>query len=127
MLADYIGSSVSGESGRVNGLSIGGNRLPGVDLGASSGTRTALRASIVNLFGGYTVSATERHRMDAIAGVRAGWLRADVDGSCGASVTLPGGTTLAERTGSASVSLDPVDAVIGVRGRWQYDDRWSFP
>jgi hypothetical protein len=127
VLLDYIGLDVSGEGGRAHGVSVGGNLLPGIDLAARSDTRTALRASVVNLLGGYTVLSSERYRMDAVAGVRAGWFGADIDWRLGASVTLPDGTPLVERTGSVSVSLNPVDAVVGVRGRWQIDERWSIP
>jgi hypothetical protein len=128
MMFDYIGMRASGEGSTVGGLNVGG-RLPDpiVSAGLDTGTRTALRADVLNLAGGYAVIETERYRLDAIAGVRWARFQADLDWSLAASVTLPDGTLGLQRAGSTSVSRDPIDAIVGVRGRWRLDEQWSVP
>ena len=129
VLVDYIGLRASGEGSSVGGLNIGGGRLPDpiVSAGLDTGTRTTLRADVLNLFGGYTVLENPRYRLDAIVGLRYARLEADLDWSLGASVTLPDGTLALQRAGTASASRSPLDGVVGVRGRWRLDDHWSFP
>ena len=129
VLADYIGLRASGEGSSIAGLNVGGGRLPDpiVSAGLDTGTRTTLRASVVNLFGGYTLVENERYRLDAIAGVRYARLEAGLDWSLAASVTLPDGTLALQRSGSAAASRDPLDGLVGVRGRWRLDEHWSLP
>ncbi len=129
VLVDYIGLRASGEGSSVGGLNIGGGRLPDpiVSAGLDTGTRTTLRANVLNLAGGYTVIENERYRLDAIAGLRYARLEADLDWSLAGSVTLPDGTLALQRAGSTSASRSPVDGIVGVRGRWRLDDHWSIP
>ena len=126
-MADFIGLRVSGEGSRLNGVSVGGNRLPGLDASVASGSQSTLKATLWNVTGGYALVEDSAYRLDAIAGLRVGRLEANVDWTLSASVTLPDGTPVLARSGSLGASRDVVDGVIGARGRWQIDSRWAVP
>lgn len=129
LLVDFIGLRATGEGSRVRGVSLGGTVLPEGALAAAvdTGTVTTIRTSAWNLVGGYTVFADAHHQVDAIAGLRVARLEASLDWSLSASLTTPDGSAALARSGSARVARTPVDGVIGVRGRWRLDDRWSLP
>jgi hypothetical protein len=59
--------------------------------------------------------------------VRTGRLSAEMDWTLNAAVTLPNGTPALERTGTASGSKTPVDAVVGIKGHYRITERWSVP
>jgi hypothetical protein len=126
-MADFIGLRVSGEGSRLNGVSVGGNRLPGLDASVGSASQSTLKATLWNVTGGYALVEDGAYRLDAIAGLRVGRLEATVDWTLSASVTLPDGTPVLARSGSLGASRDVVDGVIGARGRWQIDSRWAVP
>lgn len=127
VMADFIGLRVSGEGSRLNGVSVGGNRLPGLDASAASASQSTLKAALWNATGGYTLVEDGAYRLEAIAGLRVGRLEANVDWTLSASVTLPDGSPVLARSGSLGASRDVVDGVIGARGRWQIDSRWAVP
>lgn len=129
VLADFIGMRASGEGTRFGGVSIGGGLLPGGPIGADldTGTTTTVKAVLWNVVGGYNLVTNDRYRLDAIAGVRFGRLESTLDWRLSASATLPDGTLVLDRSGSLGVSRSPFDGVIGVRGRYRLDERWSFP
>ena len=126
-MVDFIGLRVSGEGSRLNGVSVGGNRLPGLDASVASSSQSTLKATLWNMTGGYALVEDGSYRLDAIAGLRVGRLQADVDWTLSATVTLPDGTPVLARNGSLGASRDVVDGVIGARGRWQIDSRWAVP
>jgi hypothetical protein len=127
--ADFIGLRATGEGTSLRGVSIGGNLLPDDALSAAvdTGTVTRLQASMWNLTGGYTVFEDARHHVDAIAGVRIVRLEAELDWALSASVNFADGALALARSGTARVTKTPVDAVIGLRGRWRIDERWTIP
>jgi hypothetical protein len=126
-MVDFIGLRVSGEGSRLNGVSVGGNRLPGLDASVASGSQSTIKAALWNVTGGYALVEDGAYRLDAIAGIRVGRLEANVDWTLSAEVTLPDGTPVLARSGSLGASRDVVDGVIGARGRWQIDSRWAVP
>jgi len=127
VMADYIGLRVSGKGSRLNGVSIGGNRLPELDASATSSSQSTLKSTLWNVTGGYALIEDGAYRLDAIAGIRVGKLDASVDWTLSASVNLPDGTPVLTRSGRLDASRDVVDGVIGARGRWQIDSRWAVP
>ena len=127
VMADYIGLRVSGKGSRLNGVSIGGNRLPELDASATSSSQSTLKSTLWNVTGGYALIEDGAYRLDAIAGIRVGKLDASVDWTLSASVNLPDGTPVLARSGRLDASRDVVDGVIGARGRWQIDSRWAVP
>jgi hypothetical protein len=129
VLADFIGVRASGEGTNIGGISLGGGLLPGgpIDVNADAGTTTTLKATIWNIVGGYNLVSDDRNQLDAIAGVRFGKLDATLDWRLSAAVTLPDGTPVLDRSGTIGASRSPFDGVVGVRGRYRLDERWSFP
>jgi hypothetical protein len=129
LMADYIGLRMSGERSTVRDFTIGGTLLPGPRPGVSvdTGTTTSLRADLWNLVGGHSVSDDAAHPVDVVAGVRLGRLASTVDWRLSASLGLPDGTPALDRTGSAGVSKNVTDAIVGLRGTWKIDARWSVP
>jgi len=55
VMVDFIGVRVSGEGSRLNGVTIGGNRLPGLEASAGSSSQSTLKATLWNVAGGYAL------------------------------------------------------------------------
>jgi hypothetical protein len=129
LMADYIGLRTSGQGSTVKDFTIGGTVLPGPRPGVSvdTGTTSSLDADVLNLVGGYAVSSDAAHPVDVIAGVRLGRLSSTIDWRLSASLNLPDGTPTLDRAGSARVSKNVTDAIVGLRGTWRINDKWSVP
>ena len=129
LAADYIGVRAAGQGSSIGGISIGGNLLPGTRPGVSvdTGISSTLRTRLWSVVGGYALATGDAHTVDVIAGMRLGQLEAGIDWRLSGSLTLPNGTPALERTGSAQVSRNVTDAIVGLRGTWKIDGNWSLP
>jgi hypothetical protein len=87
-------------------------------------TKTSLRGWAWTTAGGYALSPSGPATLDAFGGLRYFTARASLDWSLTAAFTGPGFTV--QRTGSASGSVNLLDAIVGVRGRYSFRD-WFFP
>lgn len=129
LMGDFIGIRASGLVSGVTGFKPNLGILPDASLGAtlSVGTETRISTGLATLMGGYQWIATPQWELDLLGGVRTGRLSAEMDWTLNAAVTLPNGTPALERTGTASGSKTPVDAVVGIKGHYRITERWSVP
>ena len=129
VMVDYIGVRASGTGSVLTDVTVGGNRLPNIGSGAvvDTGSTTKIKTALWNVVGGYTIAHSPALHVDAIAGARFGRLEANFDWSLSATVTLPNNTPVLGRTGSIEASRNPFDGIVGLRGRYRFDDNWSMP
>ncbi len=129
VMGDFIGIRASGLASGVTGFKPNFGVRPDAGLGAtlSAGTDSRITTGLATLMGGYQWIATPQWELDLLGGVRTGRLSAEMDWTLNAAVTLPNGTPALARTGTASASKTPVDAVVGVKGHYRITERWSVP
>jgi hypothetical protein len=129
LTGDYIGIRASGLVSSVAGFKPNFGLLPEAPVIASlsAGTETRISTGLVTLMGGYQLVASPVLELDALGGVRVGRLSATMDWTLNAALNLPDGTPALQRTGSASGSKSPVDAVVGVKGIYRINERWTVP
>ncbi|HUL63584.1 MAG TPA: hypothetical protein VLW55_03110 [Burkholderiaceae bacterium] len=87
-------------------------------------TKTSLRGWAWTTAGGYALIPGGSATLDVFGGVRYLTARASLDWSLTAAFTGPGFTV--QQTGSASGSVDLLDAIVGARGKYFFRD-WFFP
>lgn len=129
VMGDFIGIKASGLVSTVTGFRPNVGLLPEGALGAtvSAGTETEISTSLFTVMGGYQMIATPSLDMDLAAGVRTGRLSASMDWTLSGELFLPDGTQALARTGSAKGSKNPVDGIVGVKGRYRINENWSVP
>jgi len=129
IMGDFIGIKASGMASAVTGFTPTLGVLPPGALGATAnlGTETSISTTLLTVMGGYQWVATPVLHLDVLGGVRAGRLSSTIDWTLGAQFTLPNNTPVLSKTGTAEVSRNPVDAVVGIKGRYMLSEHWSLP
>jgi hypothetical protein len=90
-------------------------------------TETQFSGFVVNLIASHVLSDGEAGRIEALGGARYFTLDADLDWQLTSTITGPGFTFGSE--GRLSGDIDMWDAVVGMRGRWQFGTggHWYVP
>ena len=126
---DFVGVWASGLGGTVRGFTPAGGgqvQIP-VGAGVDHGTDLKLTAELWTVTGGYELVRNDRFSLDALAGIRYAHLKATMDWHLSADLVLPDQTLAVSRSGTITAGRDPLDAIVGGRGRYAIDDHWSIP
>jgi len=124
---DYIGIKATGLGGRVNSFSPFDRPNIPVSNSVNTSTTSTIKTTLWTLTAGYELIANDRMRLDGFAGARFGNLDSTVDWSLSAQITLPNSNNVFARQGTASVSRNFADGIVGVRGSYRLDEQWSIP
>lgn len=126
---DFIGVWASGLGGGVRGFTPSGGRLGDIPVSADldRGTDTKLSATIWTVTAGYNLVESAQWRVDSIAGFRYADLSATTDWHLAGDLTTPSGTLALSRSGSITVTRQPLDAIVGVQGRYTINSNWYVP
>lgn len=118
----YLDYQIDSQITRVNGGRDGPVLVPrNLDVG----TEVELKGGLVQLAASYTVAKSDQGSVDVFGGLRYmtvdGTLDWDLQGTVGDDAfTL-------QRTGSVKDDTDSLDGIVGLRGRWQFDEHWFAP
>ncbi|HEY7640348.1 MAG TPA: hypothetical protein VH814_11530 [Steroidobacteraceae bacterium] len=114
-----IGDSVSDSS------SLGAGQLP-LPPGITADASLDITAWVITAAANYRAVETSRSSFDVFAGARLLDAKGDLDWSFNVDLSPFGGPP---QSGSSEASDDKVDAIVGVKGRYQFgaDGRWFIP
>lgn len=118
----YLDYQIDSRFTRINGGRDGPVRVP---RSLDAGTEVELKGGLAQLAASYTVAKGDTGSVDVFGGLRYmtidGRLDWDLQGTVGDDAfTL-------QRSGRVKDDTDALDGIVGLRGRWQFDEHWFAP
>jgi hypothetical protein len=128
--ADWIYMKLSGAKSGIRDVDF--NPGPGlINVTAatvSGGADVEIKGTLFTLVGGYELLQQPHATLYAIGGLRYVGIEATTNWNLSATITGPAGSATFPASGSATKSENIVDAIIGVRGRFNLgDSNWFVP
>ncbi len=118
----YLDYQIDSEITRVNGGRDGPVLVP---RSLDAGTEVGLEGGLAQLAVSYTVAKSDAGSVDVFGGLRYMTVDGRLDWSLQGTVG-DGGFTL-QRSGRVKDNTDALDGIVGLRGRWQFDEHWFAP
>ena len=125
VIGDLIYLNFDDQKGGVREVNFGGSRIA---ASATGDSRSSVKGVEGMLAGGYTLAASARGNLDAVAGVRYFGLEARSDWTLSATVNGPGPGQTFPASGNVSRRADLWDGIVGARGRVRWGGTpWFSP